>query len=159
MIQRVQHLYLLLSGLIFGYFTYFPLVELENDNGTTLHAGLGYIQILNDAGTFEHSKELIPLLGAWICFTLSLLTIFFYKKRKLQLTLCYINFIFITATFLAELNYLFNYLDTRSFSIDTLSVLDYLRLFIFFFTLILNYLALKGIQFDEDLIKSADRLR
>ena len=84
----------------------------------------------------------------------TIITIFLYNKRKLQIKLCY------AVMFLLVLIYAINFIFDRQ-NLQIADFFQYSRLsFIFpFISLILVYLAIRGIKKDEKLVRSLDRLR
>ena len=99
----------------------------------------------------------IPFFTFWAIMSntamiaiLSIITIFLYKKRKLQINISYV------LLFLLILEYaLYFIFDNRNIAFS-----EILFTFIFpFVSLILVYLAIRGIKKDEKLIRSLNRLR
>jgi len=129
MIQRIQTVYLL---LIFG-----------------LMASMLFLPIA-DIGSF-----------AWVLFAecsltalLSLVTIFLYKKRKIQIKLCYG---ILGLLILSYLTIFFNFWLPNHTS-D--AVLSFKVPVVFpFFAIVLGVLAIRAIRKDENLVRSLDRLR
>ena len=91
---------------------------------------------------------------------LALTTIFLYKKRQLQIKLCKLNLLLVTIQIAA----LVLYIDVAKEGISPTSPNDVLigvklGTFIPLISFILLYLATRFIKKDEDLVRSADRLR
>jgi len=127
MIQRVQNLYLFLI-IVFNIiytilnikgFVFFPSFSLFN-----------FVTIY---------FYLIPL------FSLTILSLIFYKRRNKQL-------------FFNKINLMFNFALLLLFLIDSLILFDFFYL-IFIFNLLLLIISNKAIKKDEDLINSIDRIR
>jgi len=100
------------------------------------------------------SSSLAVLVGVGTVAVLALITIFFYKNRSLQIKISY------TMLLLLVLIYALYFIENRLY----LPVADFLRqvrfTFVFpFISIILVYLAIRGIKKDEKLIRSLDRLR
>lgn len=89
---------------------------------------------------------------------IALITIFLFKKREIQLRLVAFNFLFII---LFWFNMFFSVYKLNSGKITKLisSDLNYLTLSIPLILLVLNFLALKGIKKDIELLASVNRLR
>jgi len=92
-------------------------------------------------------------VGAGIIAALALITIFLYKKRKIQIKICYL------ILFLLVLLYALYFIFDKH-----LPFLDLIRLtrytFVFpFIAGVLVFLAIRGIIKDEKLVRSLDRLR
>jgi peptidoglycan/LPS O-acetylase OafA/YrhL len=131
MIQRIQTVYLLLvSGLMISML-FLPIITIESME--TIHWSLSVESVLTAI--------------------LALTAIFFYKKRKLQINLCYI---ILGLLVLSYLNIIFDlWLPNRgntNLKIEATIVFP-------FFALVLDILALCAIRKDEKLVRSADRLR
>jgi FtsH-binding integral membrane protein len=88
------------------------------------------------------------------CFTVialsAIITIFLFKKRNLQIRICYAMILSLVIAYI--IYFIVN------FSSLSLSELNYTFLFPFI-AIILIYLAIIGIKKDEKLIRSLDRLR
>jgi hypothetical protein len=150
MIQRIQTVFLLLSAIMLGLFLWFPLIAVESTAfknpipgwqiGHTLPvSGVPYIIFFNAI-----------LTGTAIGFTL--LNIFLYKKRKVQLMLCWFAILFIAC---AESFVYYKY-QTKVFLGDVLLTPWNILAIV---AVILQILAFIYIRKDEELIRSVDRLR
>ncbi len=155
MIQRIQSIYLVFASLmIFGLY-FFPLAHDAFINGipTTIKV-TGLFQSLN--GQMAHTQVFTALTAATaIVALIPLIVIFLYKDRKKQINFCY-------GTILIIIGYSFwmsqtvkgvaggLVLGTNNFGIG---------LFLTCISLFLMIMAIKAIQRDEKLVKSADRLR
>jgi len=148
MIQRIQTLYLLATAILMSVVLFFPLL--------TFQAG-GMVYEM-DARQFSGQEEAVSTIGIFIVGTLSalttLITIFFYKKRALQVKLTWFSSLLALA-FIAYTVYLgFDFgtqfdAQWRPGIVVSLPVI----------AIILNCLAIKGIKADEALVRSLDRLR
>jgi len=136
MIQRIQSLWLLLAaGCSFAGFK-FSFYSGNKLNDTLLHQ-------LNACSPFLLMITTIAVGG------LALITIFIFKKRKLQLWLCMV-------TILLELLLVFLYYrETKTFSLGTYSLTAILHGII----LIALVLAARGINRDSKMVKDSNRLR
>ena len=80
----------------------------------------------------------------------AIITIFLYKKRKIQVRICYAMLVLLV---LAYIIYLI-------VNLESLSLTEMSYTFIFpFISIIFTYLAIRGIKKDEKLVRSLDRLR
>jgi hypothetical protein len=131
MIQRIQTVYLLLVAGLMASMLFLPVATIESV----------------DAIHWSFSVESV------LTALLALAAIFFYKKRPLQITFCYI---ILGLLVLFYLNIFFDlWLPNRGnagLKIEVSAVFP-------FFALVLDILALYAIRKDEKLIRSADRLR
>ena len=156
MIQRIQSpfLFFVLSACVLMFF--FPIAEFLSD----FHYYKLYMlefknmapsteQIFSDYFTF-------PLIGfASIIGLLSLITIFYYKKRRLQLMFIKIS---ILLNIILVVGVFFGYPEVISKQINTeasFGISSYFSLISLVFLILAN----RGVKRDEKLIRSADRLR
>ena len=155
MLQRIQSVYLLLAGLVIFALFLFPLVHNVYVNGVASAVKItGVFQDVN--GVQTHTQTFIALIAATaIVAILPLILIFLYKNRKQQIALCYgyILVIFGYSYWVAQTVKSVTdgaNLTTNNFGIGML---------LSSISIILVILAVKAIQRDEKLVKSADRLR
>ena len=126
MIQRIQSVYLFFAFCLIATLVFIPFYP------TTSYM-MGF-----NAGWFA-----VTALSA-------IITIFLFKKRKIQIRICYAM---ILSLVLAYIIYLF-----VNFGSLSLTGMNYTFLFPFI-AIIFVFLALQGIKKDEKLIRSLDRLR
>ncbi|NBL64226.1 DUF4293 family protein [Flavobacterium sp. NST-5] len=137
MIQRIQTVYLFLSFLAMGVMPF--LFPLETDISG------------NKAVYFtDYTLDVVLFLGS---AALSLVTIFLYNNRKLQFVLC-------------RLNMILNLILLGLFVYHSLNLPGGVAtpekgigMFMPIFSIVFLVLANRAIKKDEDLVKSADRLR
>lgn len=175
MIQRIQTVYLFAiivlalitcTGQIIDFQSSYPTNEAGVDaaNGTAV-AGQAVAYTLNAIyfnqyvnGTLQSSEiqyGLIILVSVIIGWTLNI--ILGFKNRKRQMLYTKINFVFIGMYLAAVLTKAFTQIPNFTFANMTLKASVGLALIIFM--LYLNLRALLLVRKDEELIKSADRLR
>ncbi|MCL1934064.1 MAG: DUF4293 domain-containing protein [Candidatus Azobacteroides sp.] len=125
MIQRIQTVYLFLAFCLMAAVVFVPF----SPSGV----------ILSTSGTVA---------------VLALITIFLYKKRRLQINMCYVMLL------LSVLVYAFYFIFDRQ-NLSRGEFFPHLQsTFVFpFIAIIFLYLAIRGIKKDEKLIRSLDRLR
>jgi len=155
MLQRIQSIYLLLASLAIYALFLFPLVHNVYVDGKPLTIMVtGVFQDVN--GQLTHTQFFTALTAATAVIGLiPLIIIFLYKNRKQQVALCY-------STMLVVVGLTFwmaqsvkpvmgdAQIDTHNWGIGLLlsSV-----------SMVFLVMAIKGVQRDEKLVKSADRLR
>jgi hypothetical protein len=150
MIQRVQTLFMLLAAAAMGLFLYLPLINLEFGHfPPTLVKGyditdnhfraFGYIILMNSilAGT---------------AIGLSLINIFLYKNRGLQMMICWFAILFIVAA------QAFVYYEYQTWEFIGYVALRKWNLFTVV-AVVFEILAFAFIRKDDETIKSLDRLR
>lgn len=149
MIQRKQTLYLILALVLLVVTLCNPFASQDAD-------GLGSQQLLFNVGLKDGNGQLH--LGMWylfavlaLSFVMGLVAIFLYLKRRLQMRLCFWAGIFSAAWYA----FIFATIDISKLS-------TYHPRFAFFLPLVavvLFYLAYRGVKHDDDLVRSADRIR
>lgn|SRR5947207_3337693 len=138
MIQRQQSLWLLLSTIC-AFLSY----KLPFFSGTKEG-----VKNLTEKAILDGGSNFFLLVFTGISLALSLITIFLYKDRKLQLKLCIAGIIL---SILLLIIY-FNEMRKLSGSVSLSAV--------FVFAILIGYImAARGIWKDEKLVKSLDKLR
>lgn len=134
MIQRVQSLWLLLAGACaFATFFFEFYAGISSSNPPFLKAGANFLL-----------SSVTVAIGA-----LALINIFLYKQRTLQLRLCVLGIL------LEALLIFLYYREVKTYSVGTYAITAILHGVI----VMAFFLAAKGINKDEKLIKDSDRLR
>lgn len=131
MIQRIQTIYLLLAAVVCAAFIFTPFAL----SGSTLLQTLNFL-------------ALIILSG--VVALISLGNIFLFKNRKLQITLCRLALLVIVALIGTGVYYALTIagqdLPQYGAALPVVSA-------------VFEFLAMRGVQSDEKLIRSMDRLR
>jgi amino acid transporter len=140
MIQRIQTVFLLLTTITGVLFLSGDLVSLSNSNEG---------QVAVDISESVYIAALIVLVSL-----ISFITIFFYRKRKVQLRLTTVSIVLNIILILALAYYIYHF--TAAFG---LSLVPGLNLLYPLLMLIFLFLAYRGIKKDEEIVKSYDRLR
>lgn len=143
MIQRIQSLYLLLTGIIAGGL---PFVF---NLWSTANKAVFSLDLLSGSSIIE---KVVPVLFI-VSGLLAIITILLYKNRKLQFVLGRIN-ILTNLFLLGVLVYL-----SQTLSGEALVSEKGIGMFFPIVSIVLLVLANKAIKKDEDLVKSVDRLR
>jgi hypothetical protein len=154
MIQRIQTVYLFLAALIIFSMFFHPLAEMvSSDNQfyridlTGIHEGVGE--------TAMKIESLLPLrFLVFVTGALSLLTIFLYKRRILQIRICIFNLMMLIGFYPL---FLFYFYHTK----NRFEAIADIKITVMFpvIAIILVFLATRGIRKDELLVKSYDRIR
>ena len=153
MIQRIQTVYLLIANILIAVLFFFRFAEISSSK-EIYSAG---IQGIYADGT--HQSQLILhnwlLLVLWVISPILLfVTIFLFKKRKLQLRLSLANLF--VALCLEGVIFLEVWLGAQRLSGHFTLTIYFLLPII---AVILIYLAIRAIKKDELLIRSIDRIR
>jgi len=155
MIQRIQSLYLLLTTLLSLLFLKGSFLSFIEKSGSVIK--VTFNGIIRDTGGqgFEQIEKLLPVSSLIILIpVLSLLTIFFFKKRKIQLWLA-LSVIILIVGFIFVLIY-YSWIVITEYNAE---IVPGFKMVIPVLMLIFAVLAYRGIRKDDRLIKSYDRLR
>lgn len=153
MIQRIQSIYLFLAALFMGglFLQSADLIQIE----TTKPSALSDMAYLNDKVLDIYDQNiLIAFVAVVILF--SLLAVFLFRNRKLQITLSRVSMLVVLLFFILAI-YL-SYADLAPF-ISSVKITPAFGIFLPFLAIIFLVLAVKGIRKDDKLVKGMDRLR
>lgn len=139
MIQRIQTIYLLLAAIAMMTVLAIPIAYSMQDTGTMVDL---YI-----------SENMPAMILAFLSAVASLVGIVLFKNRKLQMRVALVAMAFSMFALAAIC-----FFDFFNKAIPVTSV-NYVALFMPVFSLIFNSLGYRGIQSDEKLVRSMDRLR
>ena len=147
MLQRIQTLYLLGVAICLVLVFFLPLFSIQSSAPGVISS-----YYLNFATNIEISTGMFILIV--IAFVMTLIIVFCYKKRKLQLKLCRLNNLFILLFYAVCVYFLYvqQMIETLINSLQIGIILPLIAL-------IFNLLAIRFIKKDEALIKSLNRLR
>lgn len=155
MLQRIQSIYLLLASLALFALFLFPLVHnVYVDSKPLTIMVTGVFQDIN--GQQTHTQFFVGLtIVTAVIGLIPLVVIFLYKNRKLQISLCY-------STMLVIIGYSFWMAQMAKKIMGSIEIDTHnwgIGLLLSTISLLFVLLAIKAIQRDEKLVKSADRLR
>lgn len=153
MIQRIQTAFLIIATILLVFVALFPLAELLGTASEAVYE-LSFKGLLSEsAPSVDFSSLPLSILIA-LCLILTVVIIFLFKKRMIQIRLCIINIVL-----LVGLNGLMLYYVREAQKLLHANA-SYSIIFIFpLVSAILVFLALRAIARDEALIRSLDRLR
>ncbi len=155
MIQRVQTIFLFLSAIALSLYFFFPLAAFLPAPGE-----LYYLHVLGLAESGVQACLMAPLntlpmlILPGIIILISLVTIFLFKKRVLQMRLCVYNILLMIGMLGMQAFYIYQvwkFLDTP--------VLFRFPVLLPVVSVIFTILAYRNIREDELLIRSVDRIR
>lgn len=136
MIQRIQSIWLLLASIAAFAGITFPFYAGTDAQGIP-------------SSTLDATDSLPLLINTIIVGIISLLAIFLYKNRKLQINLCLI-------AILAQITLIyFYYAETKRYMGGTFALTSILEPLV----VVLLILAILGIRKDDKIIKESNRLR
>lgn len=137
MIQRIQSIYLFLAAVALILFNYLALG----------------VDVKPDPDEIFYGNDHLPILiYSIVVAAISLLALFLFSNRQLQIKICRVNNLLIFGLIGLTIYYLFGNPD---FNIESYGI----GLVMPLFAMIFNILALKKIGDDEKLVQSMDRLR
>ncbi len=149
MIQRIQTLFLILSAILLFLLFWFPLAVLQLNDET-------YYEIYTKGYLIESSIEYSYSLLIFnaLTFLLAIIAVFLFKNRFSQMRLCIYNFILILG-FQGVILYTI-YATASNLKAET--CLEYFAI-LPAIAAILHLIAFMYIKRDEELVRSADRIR
>jgi hypothetical protein len=152
MIQRIQSFYLLLIIALLIAVFFLPVGAFDNTSGSYEYTAFS----IKKVGIANVDNFPIWLLGivCVISMLLSLITIFLYKKRLIQIRFCRVNSFLLIIFYLIYAFFLFIGINGVKLNFD----FSYGLIFPFI-ALIFDLLAIRAIRKDENLVKSLDRIR
>jgi len=155
MIQRLQSVYLFLTTLLSLLFLKGSFLNFIDKSGTVFKIAFNGIVRETGGKGLELIEKLLPLSVVIIIIPLiSLIAIFLYKNRKIQLRLT----LFLIAS-VAGFILLSGFYSMKIITGYGAEIVPGFKMFIPVFMLVFAYLAYRGINKDDQLVKSYDRLR
>lgn len=151
MIQRIQTVYLLVVALLSGIVLFFPVADFYSLHGIF---ELSYKGLIGESGVQITSVWTLTLLIS-VILLLSFVSIFFYKKRILQIRLIVFNIVLMFGYYALLAYWIFKIKSSLGETEISLSLIASFPLV----NIILSYLAIRAIGKDEALVRSLDRLR
>ncbi len=155
MLQRIQTLYLLIIVVLSGFVLFSPVADLFAKTDALLYVidykGVSLVQGTNT--TFQFTTWGLTAISA-IVPLVSLVTIFLYKKRILQVRLSFFNMVLMAGFYGLLFLYLW-FAGQRLHAEWNLRFVDAFPLI----NIVLDFLAIRAIAKDEALVKSLNRLR
>lgn len=155
MIQRIQSLYLSLIFLLSLVFVQGSYLSFADKSGSQIKITI--TNIVRDSGLQDITvlEKPFPLTVILILIPIiSLITIFLFKNRKIQIWLS-LALIFIIAAFIGTASY-YAWIVTTKYSAE---IVPGIKMILMPVMLIFAVLAYRGIKKDDNLVKSYDRLR
>lgn len=156
MIQRIQSVFLLIVAILSAVLFFVPVAVLTDVKFTYSQTVLGACDVNAQALLVDPTYHVAALNGA--IGLIALITIFLFRNRKRQMLLCNLNLLLI----LAMIVLMFLAIDKNTTSLQpgtTLTVMYRVGSYLAVAMLIFNFLANRFIKKDEDLVRSADRIR
>ncbi|MCB2207859.1 MAG: DUF4293 domain-containing protein [Bacteroidetes bacterium] len=156
MIQRKQTIFLLLSAIALGLLHYFPLASFIGDKDSLVMYIYQVVSLVPDQVSALPDYFIFPILAVnSMIILLTILTIFLFKNRRMQLNLLRFSLILLLIMIGSFFFYYVNILEKATGGLTHYEIGSYMPLVAFVFYI----LAYRGIMSDEKLVRSADRLR
>ncbi len=155
MIQRIQTLYLFFIVIISIVLFFTPLIEFVN-NESVFSLGILGLNFQNQQNIITISTLPLIIINSMVIL-LSIISIYSFKNRNLQLKICKIN-LFLISSFLIFIVMYSNQIEEKIGS-TALNTSFGLGILLPVLSLILTYLAIRGIKKDQELLRSIDRIR
>jgi hypothetical protein len=161
MIQRKQSLFLLIAAVLFiaqFAFNFWEAEYLDENDNVIATAEMTVSQI-----TFEQDRAVVSNQTSWVMIStiavilFAFLSIFIYGNRRIQVK--FVHFTSLIA--LLQIVLAFYNIEDAKLAIEAAGLNDRYGLNLFFSiaAIIFLYLAARGIDSDEKLVRSADRIR
>lgn len=155
MIQRIQTLFLSIALALLVLMLVFPLAQFVDVNH------ISYKLVYN--GLFQITEKSVVLvqfsyiISVFIVAAILLLlsAIFLFKKRVLQIRICWFSILVLAVIATTEYILYNSIVGKGQFNSHALSLTAIMPVL----SVILTYLAIRAIKKDDDLVKSVDRLR
>ena len=151
--QRIQTLYLFLSGVTATLLLLFTLFTVTQSDPETIYAA-NFTGLIVSGWTSIKYFNLVSFVLTSLGTIISFVTIFLYKRRKLQIRLTIIGLLLMVAAIVA-----FGYMLWRQ--TDLMQATTQIRFWIILpiINLLCQYLAMRNIIKDDILVRASNRLR
>lgn len=153
MIQRIQSVYLFLAAVFMGGL-FLHSADMISIN-TTNPSVLSNMEFLNDE-SFDIYDQISLVVLVSLVIVLSLLAIFLFRTRKLQINLSRATMLIVFAFLILTLYFTFG--DISPY-ISSIKIIPNIGIFLPILVIVCLILAVRGIRKDDKLVKSMDRLR
>lgn len=151
MLQRIQTIYLFLSSILLVLMLFMPIMDFNS--GEYAFNTLKITQLPETDANYSLTAIPIFILIS-ISTVITIFSIFLFKKRPLQMRFTVFSIILLVSFYLMIAYYRFIAID-----FEIVSTSYSIGLIIPLIASILNFMANRRIKKDEDLVKSADRIR
>ena len=151
--QRIQTLYLFLSGVTATLLLLFTLFTVTQSDPETIYAA-NFTGLIVSGWTSIKYFNLVSFVLTSLVTIISFVTIFLYKRRKLQIRLTIIGLLLMVAAIAA-----FGYMLWRQ--TDLMQATTQMRFWLILpiINLLCQYLAMRNIIKDDILVRASNRLR
>jgi len=158
MIQRIQSLYLFVVAVACLLLFFFPMIQYAGPGGTYKLFATGMKSYSDIPGTLFFWQTFPLLVLVLASLLLSVITIFLFKKRRIQFRLVSVN-ILLNVLMTGLIFLLYSRLYETAFGGGRILPTYLFGTYIPLISLVFLVLASRAIRKDEALVKSSDRLR
>ncbi|HOP05381.1 MAG TPA: DUF4293 domain-containing protein [Tenuifilaceae bacterium] len=154
MIQRIQTVFLLIAAILLSFLVFFPIAEMVGEFDTIVYE-IGFKGFIVQKTGERAAFSTLPLsILISLCLLVTVVSIFLFKRRILQIRLSTFNVILLVG--LQGLMFYYIKMAQKAITAD----FSFTLFFVFpTVSAILVFLALRAIARDEALVRSLDRLR
>lgn len=152
MIQRIQTLFMVIALILMGLMIWLPLGEIAINDKIYSFSIIGIVDILTGQTVYSAWHLLVLIVGVLL---LQVIAIFSYKKRKKQMRIVAVNCLLMLGFAIASWLFIMLSAKTLGNGIYSSKIVIPFSLI----SIIMNYLAVRAIKRDEDLVRSVDRIR
>lgn len=152
MIQRIQTVYLFLAGIVPAITFFVPLIIFTDGTRWANMTAIGYdsLQVQELAGNHPYGVMFFTALS----ITIALIAVFGYKNRKAQIRKAYFALLSNVLWYVTLGTYAYSISERANLSL-TPAICSLLPVL----SILLIVMAIKAIHKDEELVRSADRIR
>jgi len=157
MIQRIQSVYLALAAMALAAAFFFPIITYINEGQIWLEILLKGIKDFSSPQLELSNKLMLPLqILSGIIILLAVSSVFLFHNRKSQIKMVRLGIV-LTLVVIALI--FFYYANVLAKITSTEPDFNHPGIYLILVALVMFVMANRGIQKDEKLIRSADRLR
>jgi len=153
MIQRIQTVYLLLAAILIALVHFLPIAKFLTDSNSII--------VFRSSGFFNEQTAVgvLPALPLFILITVVLLlylvAIFLFRNRNLQARICRLNILLQ----IGSIGLMIFYFIHTYKQMACVGFTSKIAIFFPLISIILTWLAIRGIVKDEALVRSVDKIR
>lgn len=156
MIQRVQSVYLLLITVLMSFFLVHPYAFIRLTDNQILNFSAHKIEYtLNGESTAVYKKTIPVVVLVLIIGLISLVNIFLFQRRILQMRICLFNGVFIVMLLIIMFIYYSSAMHAHALAHHTWRIAAVFPVI----ALVIDVMAYRSIQSDEILVDSYNRIR
>ena len=154
MIQRIQSIYLLCAAVFMAVFAFMPYFTITTVDATYQLTTCGLETVAAENAITVSSQNYTVAILAVLTIALSVIAIFLYKNRRVQMLVCKINYLLYATLYIVMALYAYiSYGDLQGSGFATTSYVVFPVC-----AIITNYLAISAIAKDERMVRDSERM-